>query len=907
MIVVALVTLPLPATASGAATAAPLPATAATPAAAADDPPCGLALNGVDVTGATSPDRAVEIPLDQVDVVNLVAAAPLGTPVEVRAYLGPASIQLGRPFVAGANGWAGRTDVTQAGQLGVGLYRIHVDAGPCSGSVWVRLTGRNPLTTLLGVTGLCLVLAGLALVVFAFAASFRGRRRLLIGAIGGAVLGLGINVLTQQLGSAPVTGESLVLWTVVPGALTAGISAGGARLARQRGGSAPQPPTEQPQQPHRPAEREERDHYPPPTPAPPKSSRGFPWPTRRSQPPPPPAPPTRPSPRTPPARIPPTPEPEPEPEPAPTPPEFDDTVEEPQIAGSWPPPGPPPVPQPAPLPEPRFLQGRVLSLRNSAVPAAVTTAIAPEVLHRVDIEVGPARQEAGWLSGPRFAELLPRDGRSHTVDVVVTEPQLFAAPVRGSIEVPPSGRSSTFEFYLTADSSMTGIEARITLLHRGRVLQTAVLRAPVAATPRPDDQIVLGLEAVLRTELADLDSRTDFGASLVFNHRGDDSAAVTQIVGGHASYLTLTAGLLGIVKDLRADLETVTANSAAAQSLEAPETVALLRLLARKGVLLREELSLGQGVEGQLLDQRRLQVLTVRAESFVPLEFVYDFAPPAKDATLCPDAVESLRAGHCPTCAARKDFPSPVVCPAGFWSVNRVIERQAARPADLRSRGLDEHADLALLAQPTTDNHRLMRAKAGLFAFHERVDALKNKASATVLAALSDVTSSHAVSALTWDAWRDDIAVHDPTLLVLLPHQLVAESEPTLEIAADQQLPRSFLNRALVAAGDEPPVVLLLGCETALADVDFENFVIGFLRYGAAVVIGTVATVLGYQAAPVAAALVRRLSEASAAPSETSFGEVIRAARAGLLADGHVMALSLTAYGDSDWHVGGKG
>jgi hypothetical protein len=137
---------------------------------------------------------------------------------------------------------------------------------------------------------------------------------------------------------------------------------------------------------------------------------------------------------------------------------------------------------------------------------------------------------------------------------------------------------------------------------------------------------------------------------------------------------------------------------------------------------------------------------------------------------------------------------------------------------------------------------------------------------------------------------------------VLLPHTLTAESEPALEIAASERLPRSFMSKALVGVGD-PPIVLLLGCETALADVDFENFVIGFLRYGAAIVVGTVATVLGYQAAPVASALVTELAKAAAARKAASFGEVIRSSRAQLLAEGHVMALSLTAYGDSDWQL----
>jgi hypothetical protein len=98
-------------------------------------------------------------------------------------------------------------------------------------------------------------------------------------------------------------------------------------------------------------------------------------------------------------------------------------------------------------------------------------------------------------------------------------------------------------------------------------------------------------------------------------------------------------------------------------------------------------------------------------------------------------------------------------------------------------------------------------------------------------------------------------------------------------------------------------VVLLLGCDTAVNELGFQTFVAQFREQGAAVVIGTIVSVLGRNAAPVAQALVRDLATASRSKraSSTTFGEVMAASRRRLLAGGELMALCLTAYGDADW------
>jgi len=114
------------------------------------------------------------------------------------------------------------------------------------------------------------------------------------------------------------------------------------------------------------------------------------------------------------------------------------------------------------------------------------------------------------------------------------------------------------------------------------------------------------------------------------------------------------------------------------------------------------------------------------------------------------------------------------------------------------------------------------------------------------------------------------------------------------------------------AQSGAPPIVLLLGCDTAMPKIAFQSFVLKFRQPGgAAIVMGTLAAVLGRYAAPLAEHLVVALREAAlAAPppdvesDEATFGKVLWSARRQLMANGQLMALTLTAYGDAQWRLG---
>jgi hypothetical protein len=140
---------------------------------------------------------------------------------------------------------------------------------------------------------------------------------------------------------------------------------------------------------------------------------------------------------------------------------------------------------------------------------------------------------------------------------------------------------------------------------------------------------------------------------------------------------------------------------------------------------------------------------------------------------------------------------------------------------------------------------------------------------------------------------------------VLLSHTIEDDEleQPGLEIAAGDQLLAGYLDESYVRAPEDatPPVVLLLGCETATSGLGFERFMTTFQQKGAGIVVGTLATVLGYQAAPVAASVATAIG--THADGRSSFGDLLLTTRRRLLADGVVLALTLTAYGDADWRL----
>ena len=547
----------------------------------------------------------------------------------------------------------------------------------------------------------------------------------------------------------------------------------------------------------------------------------------------------------------------------------------------------------------RHLQAELAATGGPGAEEPLTQSLLPGRRHRISVWIGPP--EAVVRAAQAFPQELLDPAESWELTVFLEEIVCVPEPISRTITLPATGRSTRADFEIDVPADVTSFNADITVLQGERILQAAELRARVEPVPDPDDRVELLARRVRPDD--GYPGRPSGGAALAVRTQADGGVTLSTYR-GRDGRLRRIDGVTQVVQKISRELTKVASDTELKLGLGEPKTAKLLRLLAYHGKLLRDELVAAQ-VDPEVLDERRLQVVTRDSEVYVPFEFVYDRGSPRDKAPLCDNAVQALTDGGCAgSCPEGIDGPlAPVVCPIGFWCLNRVVERHALR----RIGDLDD-SEIELETEPTAERNRLAPVASALFAFSDRVDAREGerRPSAYVEEVLQRVTKGRATVATTWDEWRSGIAAQSPDLLVLLAHTVEDDDlgATALQIGAGDALPCGSVDESFVRSpqSTSPPVVLLLGCETALAGQGVEDFLTRFQERGASIVVGTLATVLGYQAAPVAAALVEALAGA-VENGEASFGEVLVDLRRRLLARGYVMALTLTAYGDADWQL----
>jgi hypothetical protein len=545
-----------------------------------------------------------------------------------------------------------------------------------------------------------------------------------------------------------------------------------------------------------------------------------------------------------------------------------------------------------PPPEPRFLQAQVFGREDGVESAAYdepARALRPDALHEIVVRVGP--RELGWLTATAaFPEEELPPAEEHRLKVVLTEPSLLDEPQTAEILLRPAGPSTSCSFWIrTADAGR--LDARLIVLHEGRVIQTGLLRGEITAEPVDDERALRFEIEVLVHQAADLAGRTRFDAAFVLNEDAEEVSRVTLVAGEHVD-ISEPTDLQDAVDKIRAFLENAVTTQGEA-TLEDETTRKLLVVLARHGSLLHKALLDRHG--GVLTGTERLQIVAVEPEAYLPLEFVYDRTAPRMEAKLCPNARQALATGTCDGCPALTD--ASFVCPLGFWCLSKVIERHLHKQTGVA--GVE--GNYRVQNAPTSTRTRLAALSSGVFGASSRVDQFREGTIDEVAKALDAATGSPRPRAKTWADWVEAVTAA-PALLVVLPHTLLDESSIlALEIEDAEQL--SVVDITESHVGGSGPVVVLLGCETGDPGLAFQQFPAAFRQAGAAIVIATLTKVLGRNAGPTAARLVKTLAE-SAREREVTFGEVLRDVRRSLLADGMPTVLAVTAYGDADWILG---
>lgn len=387
------------------------------------------------------------------------------------------------------------------------------------------------------------------------------------------------------------------------------------------------------------------------------------------------------------------------------------------------------------------------------------------------------------------------------------------------------------------------------------------------------------------------DRRADFDAAFLINDThgepqvtfiNSDAIDVTPLGDDHIEFLRLFQDRL----DQLVEKKFKSLNSTPAE---------LWYMLAHQGADLFANI-----VSRQLKDAgegQRFQIISAKPDGFLPLEYVYQFDPPEEGAGLCPQAQTALMGG-CSDCNDEKREAN--VCPLGFWGVTKTIERHVFNAED-PDRPLDHYR---VFCDDNGERPPFGAIDASLLGASKVVGDLASgsKALAKLQASLAMMTPRAAETVSDWTAWTRIVAKTKPQLLVLLSHTYIDEvaQKPGLEIGDNARRIKTRIKKSLV--GDGNVIVLLLGCSTMNTANRCHDFHLAFCDAGADVVIGTLSKTLGTYAAEAAEEIVAQLTDPG---RPQTIGEVLKGVRRRLLLNGRLIGLSIIAFGDADWKLGG--
>ena len=544
----------------------------------------------------------------------------------------------------------------------------------------------------------------------------------------------------------------------------------------------------------------------------------------------------------------------------------------------------------------RYLQQQSYVVRDGHEEKAASGFLVGHVA-RLRVHIGPPDRESDVLDQVFPENALPQELASWDLDVWLSEPTHLIKPLRGSIHLRRAGASSTCEFEFTPETAVP-FSGRISVLHRGRVIQTAALRASVSAADSiPADATAPKLESVLQVKrnLADLQRRR-FDLAIVLNHAGTDQP-IAHAMGGERAWMANLRVVEKTVVALNKVLSTLTRTAQDyVGGLDSDKGRDLLRKLAQIGNYLHlyliesQKNGAGAGAASDVLDGEFLQIVSTRSDAIViPFEFIYEYAAPDNDATLCPKWRDALKAGACPKVCTHE---AGSFCPMGFWGLSKVIERHALQ-AELAREG-----EVGVQSEPVAGRDTLKISGAAVFGCSNRVtDAHLEPLRQRLIAA-----QMNASQASNWKDWATLVGNNSPSLLIALAHSDGGGFGATVEIGGEAINTIGITAAHIRAKPDtgERPLVALLGCDMAGTDDDYANPVAVFSTRGAAAVIGTIATVLAEDSADVAARLMQGLTFADRT-STRRLGEAMRDLKRSALLDGELMPLCLVGFGDADW------
>jgi hypothetical protein len=569
----------------------------------------------------------------------------------------------------------------------------------------------------------------------------------------------------------------------------------------------------------------------------------------------------------------------------------------------------PPVPQEwAPKKEQqRFLQERTFIEKAGKLVEENRVFLKGRPTH-IRVRIGPADEKWLALGNPFPDEKLPPNKKDWTLDVALTEPNHLHNALRNKIIYPITGASPECDFaFIPSDNQF--FEGRVTVLHRGRVLQTGILKGRVVENEGEilaGDTIAFSEIAQVRYDTTSLDTRRKFDLAIVENH-SEDGTHRAQGVTDENAWLVDLSTCTPFIDEINATLSEAAHTTADFNGdLHSDYGSETMRALARSGYFLHKEIITNfKGDRQKMAEAEYLQLINTRIDSLVPFEFIYDFSFPNNTATTCSNWKEALTEQKPPiseckvnNCRkkAREMVECDFVCPLGFWGLSKVIERQ------IPEQSLEPRVQVR--PEPYPDHETISLYGPVLIGAHKNINpALKEKPLVLdrIIQACKAQFGEPATEVPTWKEWTGQVKSLKPRVLILLSHTEGSGSTVSLEIGGEA-LKCGQMNWHYVKPEDNDlykPLVALIGCDTTGSGMRYGGAVSQFHSEGAAIVIGTIAEVFGQHAVRVAEMLVNRLKQGS--PNNRRIGEVMQALKREALCEGLLMGLCLVAFGDADW------
>lgn len=491
--------------------------------------------------------------------------------------------------------------------------------------------------------------------------------------------------------------------------------------------------------------------------------------------------------------------------------------------------------------------------------------------------IGPVEEDA--FSPPAAldeAQLPWEDENASAFRLTVVFIPAVADPVpqQAELELPRFGRSADVGFSLDVPGHAAGAAARILVLFRNRVLQTAVLRGEVGAPAELAE--VVGL----MPSLAGLDERRAFDAAVFANHTGGRRQLSRHSDG--QSFVSSAAGVPAIAERLAGVLAQAADRRTTRNGLRSEPARKLMVSLAVHGRDLFDSL---ETELGPLAGASRIQIVSARSDWLLPIELAYGRPAPDEDAAICDRYLEDP-AGCDGECTGADD--TSTLCPNAFWGLSRTIERHRFDPAVDADPG--EGHLLVGLKHPRTGKRDLKITRA-LFGASSRVAAADNAATVAAL--------GNAVAAAGWEEWKSSLTGEDTELLVLLPHTDYPKAE--LEIAT-KRLARGRIEPPYVTGGrGVNPIVVLFGCRTTGTGGDPAGFASRFMQKGARAVFHSSTDLLNVHASQLAQRLAARLITPGPRPQLLS--DALVEFRREAVHGGMIVAMAISAFGDADWRI----